>query len=237
VDLVLTDPPYFDNLSYSELSDFYHVWLRKILGPEYVGSGQQHTPMGGALFGGKRRKLTPPDNPKGQFTATLTKVFAECRRVLRPEGALVFTFHHKSTDAWECLGTALLTAGFAIDEVVPVRSEGQSGFHSYDGTIKWDCIFFCRPCIDAQTALPSSRASTGAAHRAAATAHAWALRIRESRLEFTSADQSSLAMSLVLHEFSRCGIATTHLAPALAKVQPGEQTAQPQPLEQLEESD
>jgi putative DNA methylase len=131
VDLILTDPPYFDNLSYSELSDFYHVWLRKLLGSDYVGNGQPHTPIGGALFAGKRGELGTPAGPKDLFTATLAKILSECFRVLRPCGALVFTFHHKSTEAWESLGKALLTTGFAVNEVVPVRSEGQSGFHSY----------------------------------------------------------------------------------------------------------
>jgi adenine-specific DNA methylase len=237
VDLVLTDPPYFDNLSYSELSDFYHVWLRKLLGPQYVGSGQAHTPIGGALFGGKRSQSRRPANPKRPFTATLTRIFAECRRVLRPQGSLVFTFHHKSADAWESLGTALLTTGFAIDEVVPVRSEGQSGFHSYEGTIKWDSIFFCRPCITSQGQLASSRAVPGAVLRAAAAAHLWTSRIRMSCFEFSVADRSSLAMSLVLREFSQRGIATSHFAQALASLQPGEKADQAQAPEPQQESD
>ncbi len=121
---------------------------------------------------------------KRPFTTTLTKIFAECRRVLRPQGSLVFTFHHKSVDAWESLGTALLKAGFTIDEVIPVRSEGQSGFHSYEGTIKWDSIFFCRPCITVQAPLASSSDVPSAVLRAATAAHLWSGRIRKSKFEF-----------------------------------------------------
>jgi putative DNA methylase len=237
VDLVLTDPPYFDNLSYSELSDFYHVWLRKLLGSDYVGHGQPHTPIGGALFGGKRAGMCRSGDPKDLFRTTLTKVFTECHRVLRPEGALVFTFHHKSVDAWEGLGKALLTTGFVIDEVVPVRSEGQSGFHSYEGTIKWDSIFFCRPRISAKEILPSPRVVKSAARRATATAHFWTTRIRGAGFEFSAADRSSLAMSLVLREFSRRGINPMQLADALVNAQPSEESTSPQVREQPQESD
>lgn len=236
VDLVLTDPPYFDNLSYSELSDFYHVWLRKLLGSSYVGHSQAHTPIGGSLYGGKRRGLRRTD-PKKVFIATLTKVFAECRRVLRPEGALVFTFHHRSADAWEGLGTALLDAGFVIDEVVPVRSEGQSGFHSYEGTIKWDSIFFCRPMSQTKATAPSPRAPADAARRASAMARAWATRIRRSRFDFSSADRSSVAMSLVLREFSRRSLATSLLADALSRVDAAGDAQPPAGRKGFQESD
>ena len=128
IDLVLTDPPYYDNLSYSELSDFYHVWLRKVLGREYVGATQKHTPLTTALYGGERRGGN--SDPIAQFTRRLSAVFAECRRVMKPDGGLVFTFHHRDPAAWNSLGHAVLNSGFQIDEVCPVRSEGQSEFHA-----------------------------------------------------------------------------------------------------------
>jgi putative DNA methylase len=228
VDLVLTDPPYFDNLSYSELSDFYHVWLRTLLGADYVGNNQTHTPMGAALFGGKRLGSGRHAHRKALFTATLTKVFAECHRVLRPEGSLAFTFHHKSPDAWDCLGSALLTAGFAIDEVVPVRSEGRSGFHSYEGTIKWDSIFFCRPFVSGCEPPVNDRpcATISAVQRAASGARQWSTWIHLSDLEFSAADRASLAMSLVLREFSQCGYDVSVLRDALAGVQAVDQAEQ-----------
>jgi adenine-specific DNA methylase len=237
VNLVLTDPPYFDNLSYSELSDFYHVWLRLLLGNDYVGADQAHTPIGGSLFGGRRRGLKRTLDPKKRYIKTLSKVLTECRRVVRTDGALVFTFHHKSADAWEGLGTSLLSAGFQIEEVVPVRSEGRSGFHSYEGTIKWDTIFFCRPHKPPAASAVDLRAISDSTQRALAVAKEWSTRIRRSRFEFSEADRASLAMSLVLCEFSRRGLPTGQLGRSLQRV---EETLHVEPslsTEEIEEPD
>ena len=219
VDLVLTDPPYFDNLAYSEMSDFYHVWLRRLLGASYVGAKQRHTPIGQSLYGGKRRGIDTAENPKKRFTATLTSVLRECRRVVRSDGALVFTFHHKSPDAWEGLGKAIIAARFDIQQVIPVRSEGRSGFHSYEGTIKWDSIFFCLPRGRLALRNPTATLLRNATACALSLARAWATRIRRSRFEFSEADYSSLAMSLMLQEFSRRRLATPLLQEALAAVE------------------
>lgn len=237
VNLVLTDPPYFDNLSYSELSDFYHVWLRKLLGDDYAGHNRPHTPIGGALFGGKRRGMKRRWDPKKRYIFTLSRVFKECRRVVRADGALVFTFHHKSPDAWEGLGTAILSSGFAIDEVVPVRSEGRSGFHSYEGTIKWDSIFFCRPIVPAAPHANPDRAVADAARAAEKMADVWSARIRRSRFDFSSADRASLMMSLVLCEFSRRSIPLALLADALGRVERSVQLERRSSIEEFEESD
>lgn len=218
IDLVLTDPPYFDNLSYSELSDFYHVWLRKLLGDQYVGYKSAHTPIGAALYGGNRRGLGRRAAPKEEYTATLLRILGECRRVLKPDGALVFTFHHRSPDAWEGLGTALLRAGFSIDDVIPVRSEGKSGFHSYEGTIKWDSVFFCRLRSEELTWREGTGHLTRAANRAVKMSNEWRLRLRRSRLDFSLADQNSLGMSLALREFSRNLLDPSLLPEVLARV-------------------
>ena len=218
VDLVLTDPPYFDNLSYSELSDFYHVWLRRLLGKEYVGHQGAHTPLGAALYGGNRRGLALGTDPKEQYTATLSKILGECRRVLKRDGALVFTFHHRSPDAWAGLGTAVLRAGFSIDDVIPVRSEGRSGFHSYAGTIKWDSVFFCRPHMEEPIWRADAAQLSRSVNRATKLADQWRLRLRRSRLEFSPADHNSLGMSLALREFSRKSVDPGLLADALARV-------------------
>jgi len=218
VDLVLTDPPYFDNLSYSELSDFYHVWLRRILKKHYVGNLSPHTPIGESLFGGRRRGPRQTRDPKRQYVATLTQVFRECRRVVRQDGALVFTFHHRATDAWESLGTAILGTGFQIERVVPVRSEGQSGFHSYDGTLKWDAIFFCRPVVRRPTLVPDLRVVANVRSRVSDLARRWMRRIRRSHLAFSSADQASLEMALALGEFSRRSLSVPFLGDVLKNI-------------------
>lgn len=214
VDLILTDPPYFDNLPYSELADFYHVWLRELLGKEYVGWKQRHTPLTRTLFAGRRSGSTSVNSVE-TYEECLTRILSECHRVGKPNSRLVFTFHHRSTEAWGCLGRGLLVSGFRVQRVFPVRSEGQSGFHSFEGSIKWDSVFVCR-----RRTAPISRhcrASTVAklATEARESARRRQRQIRRSRLAFSDADERSLACSLLLLSFSRKRILPSQLAEGL----------------------
>lgn len=134
IDLVLTDPPYYDNLSYSELSDFFYVWLQRQLQPR--NRTGESTPYQTALF-------ADSNDPKA-FAEGITNVFQECARVLKAQGRLIFTFHHRKIAAWMVLLQALRAADLEIVAVFPVRSEGKSGFHSSEGNIKWDAVLVCR---------------------------------------------------------------------------------------------
>lgn len=142
VDLVLTDPPYFDNVSYSELSDFYLAW-QQTLGvaiPPY-DDVTRSAPLRANLALTKRSA----DAIK-EYRDRLTSIFQECHRVLRREGVFVFTYHHRAPEAWAALGEALAWSGFTCTAVVPLRGEGQNGMHDFEGTLKWDAVLVCRPC-------------------------------------------------------------------------------------------
>lgn len=111
VDLVVTDPPFFDNVHYSELADFFHAW--QSLHPRgFVSSGAS-----------TRDEREVQDRDAGAFARKLRAVFAECHRVLRPEGLLVFSYHHSRADGWASLASAIYGAGFSVVEAHPVRSE------------------------------------------------------------------------------------------------------------------
>jgi adenine-specific DNA methylase len=138
IDLILTDPPYYDNLSYSELSDFFYVWLREYLPKDENRISDVSTPYKTALY---VNGITDRD----RFIFELSSIFSQCRRVLKENGLMVFTFHHRKAQAWEALAKALWEANIKITNVFPVRSEGKSGFHSTIGTIKWDSVLICRP--------------------------------------------------------------------------------------------
>lgn len=140
VDLVLTDPPYFDNLSYSELSDFYLAW-HQALGialPPYDDNITSAPILENLAI--TRRS----DEAIKEYQERLQQIFMECNRVLKPDGICVFTYHHKLASAWDALGTALLHSGLSVTKVLPMRGEGQGGLHTYDGTIKWDAVLVCR---------------------------------------------------------------------------------------------
>lgn len=140
VDLILTDPPYFNNLSYSELSDFYLAWHQSL--------GIAETPYDDLTVSAPIsenlavKKIS--EKAINDYRHKLTDVFSECYRVLKNEGIFVFTYHHKSTEAWYSVGESLVKSGFICSSVIPLRGEGQGGLHSQNGTIKWDAVLICR---------------------------------------------------------------------------------------------
>lgn len=112
VDLVITDPPFFDNLHYSELADFFFVWQQL-----YFGSGASN----GICT--TRRDTEVQDTDATAFAEKLRRVFAECYRVLRDEGLLVFSYHHSREDGWTAVAQAVIGAGFTIVQSQPVKAE------------------------------------------------------------------------------------------------------------------
>jgi len=193
VDLVLTDPPYYDNLSYSELSDFFYVWLRDHLPKDGRAIHGSSAPYLRALH--VNRNDAPSHH---RFVRDLTEVFAHCKRVLKPDGLMVFTFHHRRVEAWDALARALLSAGFVATNVFPVRSEGKGGFHSTAGTIKWDSVVVCRSKEeDAPRKLRSER---GLLRSVRASHSRWKRRLEEANLAFGWADSLSLGYALAVQQ-------------------------------------
>jgi len=124
VDGIFTDPPYFDNVMYGELAEFYYVWLKLLLGgeyPEFSGPGTERD----------REAVKDPRGPRrtDHYQAVLRNVFRECRRVLKPEAPLVCTFHHGTQEAWVALLGSLLGSGFALESFFGVQSEMDSSVH------------------------------------------------------------------------------------------------------------
>jgi putative DNA methylase len=112
IDLVVTDPPFFDNVHYSELADFFYAW--QVLHPRgFIVENQSTT----------RRNCEVQDTDSNQFSYKLRHVFEECRRVLKENGLLVFTYHHSHPDGWLALANAVYGAQFTIVQAHPVRAE------------------------------------------------------------------------------------------------------------------
>lgn len=112
VDLVLTDPPFFDNVHYSELADFFFVWQEMFFGAR--------SPAG---RGTTRHKSEVQDTDVDRFATKLRAVFRECHRVLKDEGLLVFSYHHSRDEGWSSVCEAVLGAGFSFVQAQPVKSE------------------------------------------------------------------------------------------------------------------
>ena len=112
VDAVITDPPFFDNVHYSQLADFFFVWQQYILGPT-----RSHSEI--TTRSDSEVQCTEP----GAFRDRLANVWRECRRVLKEDGLLVFTYHHSRQEGWQCLLDSLMTAGFVVTRTHPVKAE------------------------------------------------------------------------------------------------------------------
>lgn len=126
--LVCVDPPYYDNIMYSELSDFFYVWMKRSIGHLYrdfftdeLTNKDDEAVANVARFaslGPKRRELADQD-----YQRKMAAVFREIHRVLRPDGVLTIMFTHKRLQAWDTLATALIEAGFAIKTSWPIHTE------------------------------------------------------------------------------------------------------------------
>jgi putative DNA methylase len=136
VDLVITDPPYFDNVHYSELADFFYCWLRQGLEGDEPSFRAPTTRSASEVQGADA----------GEFGARLGGVFTECARVLKPGGLLAFTFHHARLDAWLAASTAIGHAGFEVVAAYPVKAEMAGAFPKSQAKhpIRLDLIVVCK---------------------------------------------------------------------------------------------
>ncbi len=154
IDAVVMDPPYYDNVMYAELSDFFYVWLKRTAGhvfPELfrrnLTDKENEAVANVARFrGGKGAKALAGRD----YQDRMASIFAECRRVLKPDGIMTCMFTHKAAGAWDALATGLIEAGFVITASWPVNTEAEGSLHIKDKAAANSTVFLaCRPRPDA----------------------------------------------------------------------------------------
>jgi len=139
---IITDPPYVGNVNYSELADFFYVWLRLALKSRYPWFAPEYTEKGAEIVENQTRGKSRDD-----FYAGLSQVFQRAHQVLPASGLLVFTFHHADQEGtvWEGLLQSLCDTGFEIAAVYPVHGEAESSLQLRDkANISYDLIHVCR---------------------------------------------------------------------------------------------
>jgi len=147
MDAVVTDPPYAGNVNYSELADFFYVWLRLALAQTYRHFAPELGPKSEEIIVNPNRGKSMED-----FRAQLKEAFSECYEVCGPESLLVFTFHHSEESAWEALLDAMFEAGWVVNCVYPVQAEAESSMNLQAGSnISYDLIHVCRKRPSAAT--------------------------------------------------------------------------------------
>jgi adenine-specific DNA methylase len=158
VDLIVTDPPFFDNVHYSELADFFHVWQRHLL----CGSTD-------CLSSTTRAEGEVQSRDAQTFSAKLKSVFHECRRVLRPDGLLIFSYHHSRSEGWNAVSEAIQAAGFVISAAHPIKAELSLAAPKAQARhpIDLDVIIVCRPTMSLAPEFVSLHDATNDARRIA----------------------------------------------------------------------
>lgn len=176
---VCIDPPYYDNVMYAELSDYFFVWHRRTWGRVRddifhsdladIENEAIANPARFAAMGRRKSELADAD-----YEAKMTAIFAECNRVMREDGVLSVMFTHKRSEAWDTLGSGLIQAGFVIETSWPVNTEfefstHQANVNSAASTIMLVCRKRDRVDGPAKTFLEDIEHDVREAARAAAT--------------------------------------------------------------------
>lgn len=131
-DLVLTDPPYYDAIPYSDLMDYFYAWSRRasfdfpIVSQSYnqvAGPKWNHSLRDGELIDDSSRFGGDREQSKQAYEDGMFRAFQRCHEALKPDGRLVIVFAHKQPDAWETLVSAIIRAGFMVDASWPIQTE------------------------------------------------------------------------------------------------------------------
>ena len=152
IDLVVMDPPYYDNVMYAELSDFFYVWLKRTAGHVFPELFRSH------LTDKDNEAVANPARFRDQkgakalaerdYQERMASIFAECRRTLKADGLMTLMFTHKATGAWDALTKGLMDAGFAITASWPINTEAEGSLHIKDKAAAKSTIFLvCRPRV------------------------------------------------------------------------------------------
>jgi len=132
---IVVDPPYYANVQYAELSDFFYVWEKRSLGHVYPDLfSTELTDKAPEAVANPARferldKKKAKDLARADYERKMTACFREMHRVLRDDGVLTVMFTHKEIEAWDTLGRSLIEAGFVIESSWPVHTESEHSLH------------------------------------------------------------------------------------------------------------
>ncbi len=149
VDCIVIDPPYYDNVMYAELADFFYVWLKRTAGllyPEVFSTPltdkDREATANGARFKGEKEAKAKAGV---DYQQRMAAIFKEGRRVLKPGGVMTLMFTHKANGAWDALTKSLVEAGFAITASWPINTEAEGSLHIKGKSAAKSTIFLvCR---------------------------------------------------------------------------------------------
>jgi putative DNA methylase len=141
-DAIVTDPPYYFNVPYSYLADFFLAWMKRNIGhlyPEHFAGVSSPTKaeaiMDPPKFGGDRGKAHEA------YESMMAEAFREANRVLKPGAPMVCVYAHKTTAGWGTFVGALRKAGFIVSEAWPLDTENPTRTRSKSSAALASSIF------------------------------------------------------------------------------------------------
>jgi putative DNA methylase len=141
-DAIITDPPYYDNVSYSNLSDIFYVWLKRSVGylyPEHFSSAL--TPKKKETIAAFYRHDGSKEAANDFYEQMMARAFTEANRALKPNSPLLIVYAHKTTLGWATLVDALRLASFTVTEAWPLDTENASRMIALDTASLASSIF------------------------------------------------------------------------------------------------
>jgi adenine-specific DNA methylase len=144
-DAVITDPPYYDNIIYSEVSDYFYVWQKILLEGEYPGFDHDQTPRTESI-------VTNPylDKTVEDFENEIGQAFAVIRRALKNDGVLTFTYHHSDSESWGELLASLCANGFEVTATYPISADSNKFITGE--AVSFDIAVVARPINETEPA-------------------------------------------------------------------------------------
>ncbi|CEL24790.1 DUF1156 domain-containing protein [Methanobacterium formicicum] len=122
-DAIFTDPPYYDNVPYSYLSDFFYVWIKRTIGdlyPELFVSPLSPKKEEAVAYSGENGDSNVG---KVRFENMISKSFQEVYRILKPGGIFTVVYAYKTTEGWETVINSILDSGLTVTASWPISTE------------------------------------------------------------------------------------------------------------------
>lgn len=155
-DVAITDPPYYDNVPYANISDFFYVWFKRTVGllyPDHFAAlgtpKKQEAVADAARHGGDKAKAVKA------YEDMMAQSLAEVNRVLKPDGMLAVVYAHKTTLGWSTLVDALRRAGFTVTEAWPLDTERPGRLREHGSAALASSIFLIGRKRDAKAGTGS----------------------------------------------------------------------------------
>jgi len=142
LDAVITDPPYYDNVPYSNISDFFYVWLKRSVGQYYAEHfAARHTPKRNEAVADATRHGGSKEKATADYERLMAESFVQAHRALKPNGQMTVVYAHKTTVGWATLIDALRNAGFIVTEAWPLDTEKTGRRRAQDSAALASSIF------------------------------------------------------------------------------------------------